>query len=292
MLNHKCGADFVKTRAEPPLGLPSIRPWTHCASLDGDADRLVYFTSDDRDHFCLIDGDRIAALCALTIARLLRQASVALTLGVVQTAYANGASTAYLERVLHVPVLCTPTGVKHLHHAAAHAFDIGIYFEANGHGTILFGEAALATLRSGSKAGTTASSTIACKRLLALARLANQLVGDGIADLLLVEAMLRITGLSMQAWVEELYHERPSCLLKAPVRDRTVLVTTDADRRIVQPAGLQPELDRLVGLVREGRAFARASGTENVVRVYAEAATVEQARELAHSIVHSLSQHL
>ena len=29
-----------------------------------------------------------------------------------------------------------PTGVKYLHHAARE-YDIGIYFEANGHGTLL-----------------------------------------------------------------------------------------------------------------------------------------------------------
>lgn len=34
-----------------------------------------------------------------------------------------------------VPVACVPTGVKHLHHKAAD-FDIGVYFEANGHGTV------------------------------------------------------------------------------------------------------------------------------------------------------------
>jgi len=28
-----------------------------------------------------------------------------------------------------------PTGVKHLHHAAMQ-FDVGVYFEANGHGTV------------------------------------------------------------------------------------------------------------------------------------------------------------
>ena len=55
-----------------------------------------------------------------------------------QTAYANGASTAYLAG-LGLAVVHTPTGVKHLH-AAAGAFDVGIYFEANGHGTVLFGQ--------------------------------------------------------------------------------------------------------------------------------------------------------
>jgi phosphoacetylglucosamine mutase len=58
---------------------------------------------------------------------------------VVQTAYANGASTNYIKQVLGLEVATTPTGVKHLH-KKAEQYDIGIYFEANGHGTILFNE--------------------------------------------------------------------------------------------------------------------------------------------------------
>lgn len=38
-----------------------------------------------------------------------------------------------------VPVDCVPTGVKHLHHKAQE-YDIGIYFEANGHGTVVYSE--------------------------------------------------------------------------------------------------------------------------------------------------------
>ncbi len=63
-----------------------------------------------------------------------------LQVGIVQTAYANGASTAYIRESLRAEVRVTPTGVKHLH-AAAEEFDVGIYFEANGHGTVLFSAA-------------------------------------------------------------------------------------------------------------------------------------------------------
>jgi len=38
-------------------------------------------------------------------------------------------------------VVCVPTGVKFLHHAAQE-FDIGVYFEANGHGTVVFSDKA------------------------------------------------------------------------------------------------------------------------------------------------------
>lgn len=67
--------------------------------------------------------------------------------GVVQTAYANGSSTAYLSNELKVPVSCVPTGVKHLHHEAE-KYDIGVYFEANGHGTVLFSPEALNTIKT------------------------------------------------------------------------------------------------------------------------------------------------
>ena len=62
---------------------------------------------------------------------------VAKQVGIIQTAYANGTSSEYIREQLRLETVLTPTGVKHLH-AAAERFNIGIYFEANGHGTILF----------------------------------------------------------------------------------------------------------------------------------------------------------
>jgi phosphoacetylglucosamine mutase len=35
-----------------------------------------------------------------------------------------------------VKASCVPTGVKHLHHEAQ-KYDISVYFEANGHGTVI-----------------------------------------------------------------------------------------------------------------------------------------------------------
>ena len=43
-----------------------------CASIDGDADRLVYFTRL-QGQFVLLDGDRIAALAALLVRDLVAQ---------------------------------------------------------------------------------------------------------------------------------------------------------------------------------------------------------------------------
>lgn len=126
--------------------------------MDGDADRLVYFTvpSSDSSKIELIDGDKILSLFAVFIKEQLsileKEADgnagndCKCRIGVVQTAYANGASTDYLKQ-LGLEVVLTPTGVKYLHEKASQ-YDIGIYFEANGHGTILFSEAFLLWLEA------------------------------------------------------------------------------------------------------------------------------------------------
>jgi len=103
--------------------------------------------------FVLLDGDKIATLAAVFLRRLLSQVPPSMLappprIGVVQTAYANGASTDYITRTLGLETACTPTGVKHLHHVAK-GFDVGIYFESNGHGTVLFKPAMVARLLDG-----------------------------------------------------------------------------------------------------------------------------------------------
>ncbi|GFN95408.1 phosphoacetylglucosamine mutase-like, partial [Plakobranchus ocellatus] len=118
-----------------------VQPGMRCASFDGDGDRIVYFYKTKDGKFSLLDGDKIATLFASFLSDLVKSSGLKLNLGLVQTAYANGSSTNYITEIMKVPVACVPTGVKHLHHKAGD-FDIGVYFEANGHGTVLFSDAA------------------------------------------------------------------------------------------------------------------------------------------------------
>lgn len=73
---------------------------TRAASLDGDADRLVYFYLDSKGIFKLLDGDKIATLVAGYLQKLIKDSGLKLNLGLVQTAYANGSSTEYINKTL------------------------------------------------------------------------------------------------------------------------------------------------------------------------------------------------
>lgn len=95
----QCGADFVKVNQQGYVGIePEVG--RRYASLDGDADRLIYFYYDEDMKFHMLDGDKIAVLIADYLGELLKASKIDITLGLVQTAYANGSSTNYMKDVL------------------------------------------------------------------------------------------------------------------------------------------------------------------------------------------------
>ncbi|XP_066867346.1 phosphoacetylglucosamine mutase isoform X4 [Kogia breviceps] len=280
-LNHLCGADFVKSHQKPPQGI-EMKSNERCCSFDGDADRIIYYYHDADGQFHLVDGDKIAALISGFLKEPLLEIGDSLSLGVVQTAYANGSSTRYLEEVMKVPVYCTKTGVKHLHHKAQE-LDIGVYFEANGHGTVLFSKAAETKIKQLAEELVEDKKRKAAKMLENVIDLFNQATGDAISDMLVIEAILALKGLTVQQW-DALYTDLPNRQLKVKVADRQVISTTDAERQAVKPPGLQEAIDELVKKYRLSRAFVRPSGTEDVVRVYAEADSQENADSLAYEV--------
>ena len=291
VLNEGCGAEHVKSLQTYPVGLEA-EPGEHCCSLDGDADRIMFFYREEggaeRDGFRLLDGDRIASLLAGFIREQVSEAGLEpeLSMAVVQTAYANGNSTSYLREQLKLQVACTPTGVKFLH-ARATEQDVGVYFEANGHGTVLFSEKALGLIAAGVEANPDPFSSQKARSIHILQQLSlllNQAVGDAFSDLLAVQTALLYRDWSYHNWAS-CYSDLPNRLSKVKVMNRNIITTTDAERKCVSPPGLQEAIDRMVQEVSKGRAFVRPSGTEEIVRVYAEAETEKLADELNSSVV-------
>lgn len=281
-LNYLCGADFVKVQQKSPQGIEMLAG-ERCCSFDGDADRIVYYYNDDAGHFHLLDGDKIATLIGTFLKELLTKAGLDLQIAVVQTAYANGSSTRYLEETMKVQVHCAKTGVKHLHHKAQE-FDIGVYFEANGHGTVLFSKGAEEKIKQQAQNENAADEKRkAAKILESTINLINQTVGDAISDMLVIEAVLALKGLAVHHW-DAMYTDLPNRQLKVKVADRRVIDTADAERCAVSPPGLQEAINALVKKYSLSRAFVRPSGTEDVVRVYAEADTQGNADTLAYEV--------
>lgn len=284
-LNHLCGADFVKIAQKVPANFKSEDRDPKCATFDGDADRLIYFRATkgaEPEGAELFDGDKIACLYAMYIKEQLKayhetRPTYNIDMGIVQTAYANGSSTRFIRDGLGLKSVIVKTGVKHLHEEASE-FDVGIYFEANGHGTVVFSSHFDSIMRRHPH------KNVALRRLALFSRVINETVGDAFADLLAVEIILRHYGWSMDDWAEKMYKDVPSVQIKVPVADRSIFETTNAEQTLVKPYGIQKKIDEDVAKFKNSRAFIRPSGTENIVRVYAEADTVENTQALGKSL--------
>ncbi|KAH6810278.1 phosphoglucosamine mutase-like protein [Perilla frutescens var. frutescens] len=243
VLNEGVGADFVQKEKVVPRSFGRADAGMRCASLDGDADRLVYFfVLSNSSKIDLVDGDKILSLFAVFLKEQLgilngpedgkANKSYQPSLGVVQTAYANGASTDYLKQ-LGLEVALTPTRVKYLHEKVAE-YDIGIYFEANGHGPVLFSDNFLSWLEIKKQELSSKSKDSdqhkAALRLLAVSRL----------------IILKHMGWSIHKW-NELYQDLPSRQLKVKVVDRNAVITENAETKVVSPAGIQEAIDAETG---------------------------------------------
>ena len=310
LVNEGCGAELVQKGRVPPAGVDASTDLGKLiCSFDGDADRIVFhsFKSTDSSssspsncNWVLFDGDKEAAIAAVMIFEefrhldnLMKESGEVFTAGCVQTAYANGASCDYLKRK-GVNVVFARTGVKFLHHKAE-KFDIGVYFEANGHGTVLFSPKLLKFLndtKTKLKADPADSRCkVAVDRLLACSEVINQAVGDALSDMLLVLAAMQVLGMDQSSW-EQMYSDLPSRQLKVPVANKSIIRCSEDEMRAEAPIAMQNDLDECMKQVKNGRCFVRPSGTEDVVRVYSEAATEDGAKWLADKATEAIITHV
>lgn len=262
VLNYQCGADYVKTHIKPPqLGENAFSTLKKelVASFDGDADRLVLFTLENG--FTLIDGDAQAVFLANYFASLLEQIGEKLVIGVVLSHYSNNA---VFEEIKKFKSERKTTGVKNFVRAARN-YDIGVYFEPNGHGSVMFSNNAIKTFENGNSQHH--------KILKVLSNMFDQSIGDALANFLVFKCLIKSTD-NLKT-----YAEYPSRLLTVKVKDKNSIVVND-NNEVQSPAYLQGLIDVEVTKFN-GRAFVRPSGTEDLVRVYAEAPKSQETDLLA-----------
>ena len=198
----------------------------------------------------------------------------------VNTAYANSRASEYLDKN-KIHVVCVPTGVKNAE-PIAHQYTIGANDEPNGHGTVQINWSELDKALEGKE------DELACKKLKALLRISNPFVGDAIANLLLIEAILRDKSFSIDDF-SGIYRDNPSQMFKAVVSDRTKFKVIKDESRLTQPSGLQDFIDQASKQIDGGRAFVRPSGTEDILRLYVEATERSNVKVLADQILEEIN---
>ncbi|KII70280.1 Phosphoacetylglucosamine mutase [Thelohanellus kitauei] len=249
-----CGADYVYINQKPHESIHlfdkefEFQANQRCVSFDGDADRIVYFYKQD-EKCTVLNGDHMT--------------------------------------VLNVEFSCAKTGVKYLH-SAAKLYDIGIYFEANGHGTVLFQPSVSQKLAEvpQEKEYDNFKNRLqynSAQKLVALAQIFNQTGSDALANLLALELILNELKFTLSDW-NKLATFLPHCQLKLNVMNKELIKTSESETEVISPPELQKCIDEVLSHYEGARAFIRPSGTENVVRIYSEAKDVKSCEEICEKL--------
>lgn len=104
------------------------------------------------------------------------------------------------------------------------------------------------------------------------------------SGLLLALGILKVLGMTFEDWCDT-YTDLPSKQIKIPVSDKNLIRCSDNEMRVEEPVDLQVALESAMKKVPQGRCFVRPSGTEDCVRIYAEASTQEHANRLAEEAI-------
>lgn len=179
----------------------------------------------------IIDGDKQFALIVMYIRNLLSKLGVEDKIShvLVQTAYVNSRATKFLKEKQVNNQFC-PTGVKNAH-PIVNKYDIGANDEPNGHGTVACKwDKILEAIKD-------KQDTLEAKKLVAILKLSNMTVGDAIANLLLLESIMRDLDYSIEDFAG-IYEENPSRMYKAVVPDRNKFKTIWDESRLTQPIEL------------------------------------------------------
>lgn len=247
----------------------------------------------------LLDGDKISCLFLEAIKyivskfskELASQFAKTISIGVVCTAYSNGAFMKKIEsdpflKSLNVELCIAKTGVKHLKKKAAN-YDIAIEFEANGHGKIsrvsdLNGKMSKLNAYCGSSL-----DILYLELLSAFIALFNPTVGDAITVMLAVESALKLMNYSLKDFIG-LYEPLLFNYAKVKVKDKNNFVCTETEMKLIKPIEVQEYIDNLCSTEENKseliRCFVRPSGTEDILRVYAEGKSKQKIDEILKTV--------
>lgn len=259
VLNKECGADYVKTQRS----FPKVKRGAQAlmASFDGDVDRLILYRSN-AEAIRIFDGDAQCTFIAQYLRDLVDAEGIQCDIGVVLSFYSNMGAVEYLQKSFKV--VFAQTGIKNFVREARN-FDVGIYFEPNGHGSVTFSKHFLEQVDALKRRGP----------LKVITEIFDPCVGDALANFIFFKAVTS----PQDEFIK--YRENFIRLLTVRIRDKNC-IKVNKNNNVLEP-GIQKEIDQVV-MSFKGRGFVRPSGTEDLVRVFAECSQEAQCDKLALNI--------
>ena len=277
LLNNSCGSDFICTNNTFPnfnYTDTSKLNNTLYASLDGDADRCIFFYENENRDFILLNGDYISALYCYFLHQLYDD-----EIYFVHTSYTNKGLIHYLHS-LHIKTVCVATGVKNLQREVIH-YDLGVYFESNGHGSIYYNQKIMDELIPEMIVEEQIPEEVVEKEVVSendtlkkLLKMQSLFTGDALSHVFGVQYIMNELNMTKEDWFN-LYKIHKNKLYKINVENKNIYKCDKNETELVEPVEIKNKINEFMEKY-QCFIFVRPSGTEDVLRVYIEENKLEQ----------------
>jgi phosphoacetylglucosamine mutase len=278
----------------------SIKDYLFC-SFDGDADRIVFYYLDIDPikkgmaditglKIRLMNGDHISAMLLKFVTNTLLESShlrhtskdnASISIGVIHTPYSNGGFMQYVDETIAnirnqtdkitIHRRSVPIGVKNLIREAE-SYDIAIYFESNGHGSIIV------------------KNHYNIPELKALKDLFNQVIGDGIMNMIGIHYILDRLDLSPSDFYS-IFGNRRSIMEKIRVPSEIRNMFSMDGIYLIEPRELVSKFKEIENRYENSRIYVRPSGTEPILRAYIEGSAEQDLNKIKLEVVQHINEY-
>ena len=201
----------------------------------------------------------------------------------VLTTTTNGACLDYCKSV-DVPVLIVKAGMEYSKPAALE-YLIGAYMLPDGDGTICVNWRKLNRVIKERKL----EKSLDWLKMKALLSIANPACGDAVANILLIECILRDCDYNFTALLE-LYKDRPNNLSKAYVYHPKAFLTSENGQKITEPVNLQIEIESITDSYAGCRIFIRPEPLKDFLWIYVEAISQKEVNDISNNMLNIIEK--
>jgi phosphoacetylglucosamine mutase len=179
-------------------------------------------------------------------------------MSIISSSYSNKAFISYCEKTLNNYKLClVKPGMKNLERESK-KYDISLCYEYNGQGTIYINKELTKKFGQLSCLIETSKDSQIIELFQLFIALFNCASTDGIANLLIIESLLKVMNLSIKD-IYNFYEEIPYKMIDVKINSNNEILANNDETKLLEPKNIQNKIDKIMSKYNNCRVLVRPS---------------------------------